>query len=243
MMEGIMLNQRAFVPFDPRKAPNERDLVLAMTNAEGGTMMDYFDQSFLKNWAGPEHWKLRKVVRRPDAAEAAPKPRKERKEPFKIDFLTPAQKDPKEIQKELFAPVTRGAGITLPAASTSKTSKKGGRGRKGKDAEKKEKRYDQTLPDDMHFSSRQLVTLFLKPQFSLRMRGQRSRLDDRPDGEIDENFWAQAAAEQAAGQNGEEPDETQGGGAIPFNTQFFHDDFDDAPGSMMFTMAMVVLQL
>ena len=22
----------------------------------------------------------------------------------------------------------------------------------------------------------------------------------------------------------------QGGGAIPFNTQFFHDDFDDAPG-------------
>lgn len=40
------------------------------------------------------------------------------------------------------------------------------------------------------------------------MRGQRSRLDDRPDGEIDENFWAQAAAEQAAGQNGEEPDES-----------------------------------
>lgn len=102
-----------------------------------------------------------------DAAEAAPKPRKERKEPFKIDFLTPAQKDPKEIQKELFAPVTRGAGITLPEASTSKTSKKSGRGRKGKGAEKKEKRYDQTLPDDMHFSSRQLVTLFLKPQFSV----------------------------------------------------------------------------
>ena len=37
----------------------------------------------------------------------------------------------------------------------------------GKGAEKKEKRYDQTLPDDMHFSSRQLVTLFLKPQFSV----------------------------------------------------------------------------
>ena len=52
------------MPFDPRRAPNERDLVLAMTDAEGGVMMDYFDQSFLKNWAGPEHWKLRKVVRR-----------------------------------------------------------------------------------------------------------------------------------------------------------------------------------
>lgn len=53
----------AFVPFDPRQAPNERDLVMAMTDADGG-MLDYFDQAFLKNWAGPEHWKLRKVVRK-----------------------------------------------------------------------------------------------------------------------------------------------------------------------------------
>jgi condensin complex subunit 2 len=55
-----------FVPFDPRRVPNERDLVMAMTGDgdgdEGGRMMDYFDQNFLKNWAGPEHWKLRKVV-------------------------------------------------------------------------------------------------------------------------------------------------------------------------------------
>ena len=55
----------AFVPFDPRRAPNERDLVMAMTdNGEGGMMYDYFDRSVLKNWAGPEHCKLRKVVRR-----------------------------------------------------------------------------------------------------------------------------------------------------------------------------------
>lgn len=51
-------------PFDPRRAPNERDLVMAMTDAEGGGMMyDYFDKAVV-NWAGPEHWKLRKVVRR-----------------------------------------------------------------------------------------------------------------------------------------------------------------------------------
>ena len=55
----------AFVPFDPRRPPNERDLVMAMTGGEdGGLMMDYFDQNFLKNWAGPEHWKLRRAVRR-----------------------------------------------------------------------------------------------------------------------------------------------------------------------------------
>lgn len=54
-----------FMPFDPKRMPNERDLVMAMTEGEeGGIMMDYFDQAFLKNWAGPQHWKLRKVVRK-----------------------------------------------------------------------------------------------------------------------------------------------------------------------------------
>ncbi|KAI0955082.1 hypothetical protein AcW1_006770 [Taiwanofungus camphoratus] len=222
-----------FVPFDPRRLPNERDLVLAMTDAdaEGGLMMDYFDQTFLKNWAGPEHWKLRKVVRRPDASEtAAPKARREKKEAFKIDFLTPSEKDPKTLTKELFAPVTRGAGITLPGSSTGKgSSRKGSRSKRAKKKEK-DKRNDQTLPDDMHFSSRQLVTLFLKPKFSLKMRGRRLRGDQHGDGEVDENFWAQAAANQAAGRAGDEGDETVNGGAIPFNTQFFHDDYDEGAG-------------
>ena len=54
-----------FVPFDPRRLPNERDFVLAMNDADGeGGALDYFDQNILKNWAGPEHWKLRKVIRR-----------------------------------------------------------------------------------------------------------------------------------------------------------------------------------
>lgn len=50
--------------FDPRRPPNEKDLVMAMADEDGSGMMDYFDQTFLKNWAGPEHWKLRKVVRK-----------------------------------------------------------------------------------------------------------------------------------------------------------------------------------
>ena len=56
----------SFVPFDPRRAPNEKDLVMAMTDedGDGSLMYDYFDRTVLKNWAGPEHWKLRKVVRR-----------------------------------------------------------------------------------------------------------------------------------------------------------------------------------
>ena len=156
-----------------------------------------------------------------DASEvAAPKPRREKKEAFRIDFLTPSEKDVKTLSNELFAPVARGAGIILPNYGTVKsTAKKGGRGRKTKE----EKRDIHTLPDDMHFSSRQLVTLFLKPKFSvgiqlldsdqyslsllslkLKMRGQRVRFNEAGDGEVDENFWAQAAADQAAGRLAQE---------------------------------------
>lgn len=55
----------AFVPFDPRRIPTERDLVMAMTDADGESgIMGYFDQNIMKNWAGPEHWKLRKAIRK-----------------------------------------------------------------------------------------------------------------------------------------------------------------------------------
>ncbi len=40
------------------------------------------------------------------------------------------------------------------------------------------------------------------------MRGYRARLNEG-DGEVDENFWAQAAADQAAGRNGEDVDESK----------------------------------
>ncbi|KAG1750052.1 condensin complex subunit 2/barren [Suillus occidentalis] len=214
----------AFVPFDPRRAPNEPDRVIAITDADGeNAMMGYFDKNLMKNWAGPEHWKLRKVVRKPEAD--APKARREKKEAFKIDFLTPAEKDIKTIANEMFAKVTRGAGITLPSYGGSKTGKKGRGGRKTK-----EKRDEHTLPDDMHFSSRQLVTLFLKPKFSLKMRGQPVKFNENGDGEVDEQFWAQAAANQAAERAAADNDETGDGLNIPFNTQFFDNDYDDGPG-------------
>lgn len=51
-------------PFDPRRAPDQRELIMAMIEDGGASMMDYFDSSVVKNWAGPEHWKLRKVIRK-----------------------------------------------------------------------------------------------------------------------------------------------------------------------------------
>lgn len=56
--------QPGVVPFDPRRNLDQRELVMAMTEDGGASMMDYFDASITKNWAGPEHWKLRKVIRK-----------------------------------------------------------------------------------------------------------------------------------------------------------------------------------
>lgn len=41
------------------------------------------------------------------------------------------------------------------------------------------------------------------------MRGQRGRLDERTEGEIDENYWAQAAADQAAARADGELDQSK----------------------------------
>lgn len=46
-------------PFDPRRATNERDLVMSM-DGDGEGMFEYFDAKLGKNWAGPEHWKMRR---------------------------------------------------------------------------------------------------------------------------------------------------------------------------------------
>jgi Condensin complex subunit 2 len=38
----------------------ENDYVMAMVRNEE-EQFSYFDSAFLRNWAGPEHWKLKKV--------------------------------------------------------------------------------------------------------------------------------------------------------------------------------------
>lgn len=49
--------------FDPRHAgaAGQHDLVMSM-DAAGEEMFGYFDTALSKNWAGPEHWKMRRVV-------------------------------------------------------------------------------------------------------------------------------------------------------------------------------------
>ena len=92
-----------------------------------------------------------------EAAAAKTTKTRPKKEAVRIDFLTPCDKDLKELTKELFAPATKGAGINLPGTGSTAANKKG--------KKTKEKLDEHKLPDDIHFSSRQLVTLFLKPKF------------------------------------------------------------------------------
>jgi len=79
------------------------------------------------------------------------------------------------------------------------------------------------------------------------MRGRRVKINEDGDGEVDVNFWAQAAADQANGRRGDKDAgkhnlivpflrsfilfySADADSNIPFNTQFFQDDFDDGPG-------------
>jgi condensin complex subunit 2 len=60
---GMAAPGDAHAPFDPRRQGGELVMALAGTADEDG-MFDYFDKGFGKNWAGAEHWKLRKVSRK-----------------------------------------------------------------------------------------------------------------------------------------------------------------------------------
>lgn len=184
---GMGTNGESFAPFDPRRQGGE--LVMAMSGGDGDDgegMFDYFDKGLGgKGWAGAEHWKLRKVTRkgeyslffvlrssmgstssRSDVSGAnsstAPKAARTAKAPFSIDFTSDAAA---QTTKALFAPATK-SNIMLPAAIPTKSSSS--KRKRTREPEAPIKRKDEwLLPDDMHFSSRQLLRLFLKPKFAV----------------------------------------------------------------------------
>lgn len=164
--------------FDPRRQANERDLVMSMTE-DGEEMIDYFNEAAMKNWAGPQHWKIRRVIRKSmlslclcveflsDFSEAATGDEettnvrtKREKVPFLIDFAG----ETTVSSKELFTPAGK-TGIVLPSTTGAAAVTTGKR--KPKKTAGLTRRDEHLLPDDMHFSSAQLLRLFLKPKFSV----------------------------------------------------------------------------
>ncbi|KAJ5558575.1 hypothetical protein N7535_008791 [Penicillium sp. DV-2018c] len=159
-------------------------------------ILSYFDNALQKNWAGPEHWKIRKIKDHATPTNSAPKPRKE-KELFEIDFAAPL--DP-AIAELIYTPASSNSAISLP-----KTQWK----TKGRNL----------LPDDKHFNSRNLLTLFLKPKArmgSKKVLGKRARQDlTAGNGEMDEAFWANHKPEENANEEG---------AAGAYDANFFADD-------------------
>lgn len=194
--------------FDPETG--EYVVSMDLSNRGGHDyVLSYFDEALQKNWAGPEHWRIRKIK---DVNKAAPatKIRKE-KEVFEIDFSSPLSTS---LSETIYTPASSNSVISLPKKDwRSKTRN--------------------LLPDDKHFNSTQLLRLFLKPKarmgsrktgFGAKPTGFAQKEDDAPDGEMDEGFWARKEDPAAAG------DETIAQG--DYDANFFQDDGLAFPGGM-----------
>ncbi|KAI9792059.1 MAG: hypothetical protein M1816_003041 [Peltula sp. TS41687] len=173
-------------------------------NDDHDGILIYFDDALRKNWAGPEHWRIRRIKDSTKSTAPAPRARKE-KEPFEIDFLGPLDA---KLAEAISTPATSASSITLPKTQwRSKTRN--------------------LLPDDKHFNSKQLIRLFLKPRARLGSRRKfsrqlhpSSRSDDRGvlEEEMDEAFWARDGVPPPAGVG--EDGAVQGN----YDANFFQDD-------------------
>ena len=123
----------------------------------------YFTQALTKNWAGPEHWKLRRLPRDTNAESTLKKSRKE-KTAVTIDFINAASVDTSSLFKTSTA-------INLPLGTIPEFA----RSLRGR----------WLLPKDIHFSTQEFLQLFSKPRWTLKATVQ-------PDGHASSNgeFWA-----------------------------------------------------
>ncbi|ORX96610.1 barren-domain-containing protein [Basidiobolus meristosporus CBS 931.73] len=98
----------------------------------------YFDTAFMANWAGPEHWRLARVSSEKANPTGETVDRKSKKQPFYIDFRSSDEID----QDELFVPLVHKVPAKPSAEAATRT----------------------LLPEDIQFSSRNILSLFTRPQ-------------------------------------------------------------------------------
>ncbi|CAO1602084.1 hypothetical protein XANCAGTX0491_005716 [Xanthoria calcicola] len=209
MEEGGEIDDHG-VRFDPKANTNTVTLHQNNNDVNHEDIMSYFDNALKKNWAGPEHWRIRRIKNSSKPTGSAPAKRKE-KAPFEIDFLSPL--DP-SIAELIYTPAISNSAISLPKSQWKSKTRN-------------------LLPDDKHFNSRQLLRLFLKPK--ARMGSRRSghggkqdyslpQTDAIVEGEPDEAYWARKESTDQAIANDE--DSRHGN----YDANFFQDDGLVAPG-------------
>ncbi|KAK4251896.1 condensin complex component cnd2-like protein [Corynascus novoguineensis] len=194
------------------------DFAISMTHAQKADrvhedILSYFDQALQKNWSSAEHWRIRKIkdVNKP----TEPTRQRKEKQPFEIDFAAPL--DP-AVAEVIYTQASSNSTISLAKKDWKSKSRN-------------------LLPDDKHFSSKQLLSLFLKPKARMgrrRVLGSGSRIgnadsqrqqNDIPEGEMDEAFWAsQKAPLQSADHHASSPDDDEGLPQGDYDANFFQDD-------------------
>jgi hypothetical protein len=90
-----------------------------------------------------------------------------------IDFENAESPSAKELFASSKAPITIPTGAKRTRAATPPKGKKGRKPKASK--EESDVRDEHLLPDDMHFSSRQLLRLFMKPKFTVSNGSTRSK--------------------------------------------------------------------
>ena len=189
--------------FDP--GDNQYAVSMHHKKNDGGheNILSYFDNALQKNWAGPEHWRIRRIKDLNKASAPAPSKRKE-KEPFEVNFSAPL--DP-ALAELIYTPAGSTSAITLPKTQWKSKTRN-------------------LLPDDKHFNSRQLLQLFLKPKARMGQRrlglgGQNKtkwKQVEVAEGEMDEAFWAR---NEINANQGIADDEAPHG---DYDANFFQDD-------------------
>ncbi|KAI9267821.1 condensin complex subunit 2/barren [Sporodiniella umbellata] len=162
---------------DTEKGYPEKDYLVALLNNENKDLFNYFDNTLVKDWAGPEHWKLRRPPVTKETETTANTEEKGAKKKSKqtslIDFK---ETEEDETAEAIFESASKK--ITLPNSSINSNK--------------------YLLPDDIHFSSKQFLRYFLKPMFPTdekKKNNIHTTDDDIPsttaEDEPDTNFWAE----------------------------------------------------
>lgn len=132
----------------------ENDFLSALIYNGDQELLDYFDSTLVKNWAGPEHWKLRRPVDKKPAtatasidAEQTEKTKRTITRKVISDFLLPFR----DVLEEEDAPEDKvfEQAVRKPALGRDTLIKMA----------------DNILPEDIHFSSKLLLQYSLKPAF------------------------------------------------------------------------------
>ncbi|KAG2211295.1 hypothetical protein INT47_006415 [Mucor saturninus] len=204
------------------KAYQEPDFLTAMLNNDD-QVFNYFDAT-LQNWAGAEHWKLKRPPPAPKPTDQERKPKKT-KQVYQIPFDA---EDTDGDEETLFGTTTRLLTLSKDVISKMK---------------------QQSVPDDIHFSSKQLLQYFIKPMFPTNQKKKSKDIITKAasDEEPDINFWADQT--QDFGDGVDYGDDGDYGDDIPidFNdppsqsmmtgnedTSFFHDNYEDPEVSVLY---------